>query len=279
MVSSNQHTLHQEQELIGGALLACNFPLWSLNGTLTKFNSKYNSGSTHTTNQDHQNNSNNTGSNKKNISIVVPYMKDLSEKFQKTCNSIGIQVHFKGTNINKSLLMASKDKDNKIQKSGVIYWFKCPHSNYHEKYIGESGRSFGERLKEHLRAPSPIYHHGHTTGHPINQECFTRVERELQGIIRTIKEAMYIHVNDPSLNRNLEKYQLPHSGHSITTAQITQQHHTPPLPYNGQPKHTLCEEHTNLVSMISCGVPLLLQHSPYSPMSYTLAPQTPTPFV
>ena len=28
--------------------------------------------------------------------------------------------------------------------------------------------------------------------------------------MRTIKEALYIRVNDPSLNRNIDKYHLPH---------------------------------------------------------------------
>ena len=28
--------------------------------------------------------------------------------------------------------------------------------------------------------------------------------------MRTIKEAIYIRVNDPSLNRNVDKYHLPH---------------------------------------------------------------------
>ena len=47
-------------------------------------------------------------------------------------------------------------------------------------------------------------------GHPVDLECFTILDREAQGVARTIKEAMYIHVNDPPLNRNLGKYQLPH---------------------------------------------------------------------
>ena len=96
-----------------------------------------------------------------------------------------------------------------MPKSGVIYQFKCPHNNCLEKYIGKSGTSFGERVKEHLRVPSPIHHHSHTTAHLFNVECFTIVARESQGVTRTIKEAMYIHVNDPSLNRKMDKYQLP----------------------------------------------------------------------
>ena len=106
--------------------------------------------------------------------------------------------------------MAPKDKDIKIQKSGVIYKFKCPHINCLEEYIGETGRAFADRLKEHLRAPSPIHQHTSSTGHPINPNCFSIFHREAQATIRKIKEAMFIRANDPSLNRNLGKYQMPH---------------------------------------------------------------------
>ena len=95
-------------------------------------------------------------------------------------------------------------------KSEVIYQFKCPHMECSEEYIGESGRTFEDRLKEHLRAPSLIHQHSQTTGHPVNLKCFTVVDRESQGVTRTIKEAMYNYVIDTSLNRNLSKYQLPH---------------------------------------------------------------------
>ena len=53
------------------------------------------------------------------------------------------------------LLMAPKDTDNKLQKSGEVYKFKCPHINCAEEYIGESGRTLGDRVEEHLRAPYP----------------------------------------------------------------------------------------------------------------------------
>ena len=181
----------------------------TLNNLLKKFDHRHNINGIPTDNRDQQNNSNNTGSNNKNISIIVPYTKGLREKLKKTCNSLGIQVHFKGCNTMKTIHMDPKDKENKCQKSVVIYWFKCPKSNCQEEYIGESGRSFWDRLKEHLRGLSPIHHHSHTKGHPVISQCFTMVDREYQGVTRTIKEAMYICVNDPSLNRNLRKYQLP----------------------------------------------------------------------
>ena len=33
------------------------------------------------------------------------------------------------------------------------------------EYIGESSRMFGERFKEHLKTPSPIYDHQSNSGH------------------------------------------------------------------------------------------------------------------
>ena len=106
--------------------------------------------------------------------------------------------------------MVPKDKDHKLQKSGIIYNYKCPHTNCPQQYIGESVRTLGDRVKEHLRAPSPIHQYSSTTGDPISPECFTIVHRETQGVTRYIKEAMFIRINDSSYNRNIGKYQLPH---------------------------------------------------------------------
>ena len=71
-----------------------------------------------------------------------------------------------------------------------------------EEYIRESGRTFGEKLREHLRAPSSIYQHSQTTGHLVNVDCLTIGDREAHGFTRTINGAMFIQVNDPSLNRS-----------------------------------------------------------------------------
>ena len=79
-----------------------------------------------------------------------------------------------------------------------------------EEYIGESSRTFEERFKEHQKAPSPIFDHFNTTGHSISVEHFNIVGREDQNLKRAIKEALYIRVNNPSLNRNVGKYHLPH---------------------------------------------------------------------
>ena len=90
--------------------------------------------------------------------MVVLYIRGLSKRFKKTYNSLDIQIHFKGSNTICTLLVSPKGKDNICPKIRVIYWFKCCQVDCVE-HIGESGRTFGDRLREHLRAPSSIYHH------------------------------------------------------------------------------------------------------------------------
>ena len=106
--------------------------------------------------------------------------------------------------------MAPKDQDPMKKRNGVIYRYKCDRVECDDEYIGESSRTFGERFKEHLKAPSPIFGHYNTTGHKVSLENFSIVGREEQNLMRTIKEALYIRLNNPSLNRNIGKYHLPH---------------------------------------------------------------------
>ena len=79
-----------------------------------------------------------------------------------------------------------------------------------DEYIGETSRTFGERYKEHLKAPSAIHHHSIQTGHTTNQNNFQIIGREGQNLARNIKESIYIRVNNPSLNNNIGKFNLSH---------------------------------------------------------------------
>ena len=96
-------------------------------------------------------------------------------RFKNTCKKYGIQVHFKGGKTIRNLLVAPKDKVHITQKSGIIYRFKCDWVECDEEYIGESARTFGERFKEHLKHPSPIYDHSTITGHSITLDNFSIV--------------------------------------------------------------------------------------------------------
>ena len=141
---------------------------------------------------------------------MVPYHQGLSENFKRTCSRYGIQVPLKGGFTIKNLLMAPKDKDTIMKKSGVIYRYKCNRVECDDEYIGESARNFAERFKEHFKTPSPIYDHSVISGHSVTIDNFKIVGREDQNLLRTTKEALYIRVNNPSLNKNIGKYHLPH---------------------------------------------------------------------
>ena len=198
------NTWIQEIEHMEKALQAWNFPPWAINTLHNKFNCKHNIHNGHTNNSmTQQTNNNNSGSNNTNISIVGKGLKAHVTTWVSRYTSGGPTPW-------KPFLWPPRNRDNKLQKSGIIYRFKCLHINCPEEYIGESDRSFGDWFKEHLRAPSPIHLYSHSTGHPVSPNCFIIFNMESQAVTRNIKEAMYIWVNDPSLNRNLGNYQLPH---------------------------------------------------------------------
>ena len=118
--SSPQHLQKEEQHLTS-ALKRCKYPTWALNRVKLK-NPKENS------NKNNRRGTKSTRPEQLNINqphIVVPYHQGLSENFKRTCSKHGVQVHPKGALTIKNLLMAPKDKDTIMKKSGVIYRYKC----------------------------------------------------------------------------------------------------------------------------------------------------------
>ena len=97
-----------------------------------------------------------------------------------------------------------------VNQSGAIYWYQCGDLGCDDEYIGETSRTFGERYKEHLKAPFVIHHHSIQTGHTTNQNNFQIIGREGHNLARNIKESIYIRVNNPSLNNNIGKFNLSH---------------------------------------------------------------------
>ena len=74
------------------------------------------------------------------------------------------------------------------------------------KNIQESLPEHLQRGSRNIKRPHPhIYHHYNITGHKISIDNFSIMGREDQNLRRTIKEALYIRVNNPSLNRNTEQ--------------------------------------------------------------------------
>ena len=205
-VSSNNQLLKEEEDHPQEVLTRNKYPLWALNRVKIK-----NKTTQVQQQQRTQPNANTRGTigNQKSYMVLL-YVKGLSESIKNVGKKHGIQTYFKGGNTIKSLLMTPKDKDHITKKSVIIYRFKCKRVDCKDEYIGELSRTFGDRYKEHLKAPSPIYDHHNIRGHETSIENFSIVGREDQNLIRAIKEAIYIRVNSPSLNKNIGKYHLPH---------------------------------------------------------------------
>ena len=99
--------------------------------------------------------------------------------------------------------------------TGVIYSCQCGEIACVEEYIGETSRTLGEKCREHLKEPSPICVHSLQTGHNSTPDNFTFIGREDQGLARTIIEYIYIRVNNPTLNRNIGRFNLNHTRDSL----------------------------------------------------------------
>ena len=210
-VSTTQQSMDKELTHIKTALHCCQFPSWALNQWEHKFNQPPQPSRTA--------NTNNNPANKNNYktTIVVPYINKTAEKFKRLCKNRGIQVHFKGTNTLRTALGNPKDKDPTSNQTGIIYKYQCPHINCPSSYTGESGRSLGERVKEHFKAPSPIHLHSTTTGHPMDPNQFSVVHKEVNMQSRTIKEAMFICIQDPPKQELGQVPTVAHMGSTSTS--------------------------------------------------------------
>ena len=217
-VSSTQDLLDKELLHIKTALNHCQFPNWALNQWEHKFKHPNQvSNDNHNNINNSTSNNNQDSNNKYRTSIVVPYIPNTADRFKRLCKRRNIQVHFKGTNTLRTSLVNPKDKDHKTKQTGVIYHYQCPHIHCSSSYIGESGRSLGERVKEHSKAPSPIHLHSATTGHLLDPNQFNIMHKEGHSQSRNIKEAMFICVQDPP---QLQHRQIPTAAYMVPTSTI-----------------------------------------------------------
>ena len=166
VVCTTQELLKDELKHLKEALGKCKYPNWAISRVQNKVinsnhdeirasdnnNSSTNEEDNSSTNSNNPvNTSTNARTNKKSIGqIVIPYTKGTTESIKHICGKYGIQVHFKGNTTIKQILMKPKDPDPKDNKGGLIYSYRYPQLYCNDNYIGETGRTLGERRKEHL---------------------------------------------------------------------------------------------------------------------------------
>ena len=130
--------------------------------------------------------------------------------------------------------MHPKDPIPYAQKTDIIYHWKCPANNCTAEYIGETNRSLKERVSEHRnKTTSAIRNHHTSTKHPKAElKDFTIIYRESNTLHCGAKEALHIHIKDPSLNRNIGKVRIPSVFNKVlkTPRQLE-------LPHSSNPTH------------------------------------------
>ena len=172
-----QPQLLQQDNHLYRALTVYKYPAWGLNRIKIKTkNPAKNNNRSNTTDSGRNNN--------QNQYMIVPYCKGLTESLKKVCSKHGVQVYFKG------------GKQIQVWQGGVwwrVYW--------------RIFMNIWREVQRTLKGPFPIiYDHSNITGHSVTIDNFSIVGREDQNLIRTIKEALYIRINNPSLNINIGKY-------------------------------------------------------------------------
>ena len=105
---------------------------------------------------------------------VLPYIRGVSELFRRCLEQQGIRTIFKSDTTIRSHLVQPKDTVDPAKQDGVVHKISCECG---EVYIGETGRSMQERVKEHARdirlartLTSAVSEHAQETGPLSNLE-------------------------------------------------------------------------------------------------------------
>lgn len=103
----------------------------------------------------------------KNKYISLSYIGDLSTKIQNYFSKFNLKTAFSGRPNLGRILYNTKQKSDKLKNSGV-YRIECGDCN--AAYVGQTGRSFEMRLKEHISSDkkSSVYEHIHNHNHKVD---------------------------------------------------------------------------------------------------------------
>ena len=205
--------MEEEKHHITQALAKCGYPKWAFNRINNPKKDKPNTNKDSTTKSKGQ--------------VVIPYIKGFSEALRRIYGSYGIRGCFKPTSTLRQFLVAPKDKSEKKDITGPIYSIHCQgqtnRGQCEEFYIGETERSLKARFLEHRRpssTSSEVSQHIHieSPGHKIDLEKVKILDREPRWFERGVKEAIYIRINQPTLNKDGGRYKLPNVYDPVLTS-------------------------------------------------------------
>ena len=163
---------------------------------------------------------------------VIPYVQGVSDPLERIFRKHNIATAVKPHQTLRQTLVHPKDKKTLNEQSGIVY--KIPCKDCDQVYIGETGRPFSVRKREHLKDvqdfeklpytrssrkqshneqnKSAITDHVASTNHSIDWDSSTAVAREDNRLRRWIRESIYIQMEaGNTMNRDRGQYQLTRS--------------------------------------------------------------------
>jgi hypothetical protein len=148
--------------------------------------------------------------------VTLPYVSGFTDKFKRILENYKIKVAIKPLRTVKDILPSQKDRLDPIKKTGVVYEIPCVDCD--QVYIGETGRSFYTRRREHIRdveikldsTKSALSYHAITLEHSIDWDNSKTIEVE----------------QDWGRRRFLESYHIEHSN-----SMNSKEHHLFPRAY------------------------------------------------
>ena len=207
-----------EEKHIVEALEKCGYPRWTFKKVKSQMKDK----------KEKKTDRRNKSKDKSKGLVILPYVQGLTEGVSRVLRKHQIASAIRPLKTIRNYLVHPKDKQETLEKSEVVY--KIPCKNCNQVYIGETGRKFGTRLKEHEKDvennkkgqftrtkrkeslqelnKSAITDHANQNNHEIDWEGARVIDRESDYKTRTIKEAMHIRVNGQVMNRDEGGYQL-----------------------------------------------------------------------
>ena len=150
----------------------------------------------------------------------MPFIPGIIERLKRLLKNYQIKVATKPLRTVGNMLPSLKDKINKFDQRGVVY--KIPCLDCTGVYIGETGRSFKTRRKEHqrdvkpdiiakltneeLKKKSALVKHVCLNGHRIDWESSEILATESDYKKRRFLESFYIHKTDFSFNDKINSF-------------------------------------------------------------------------
>ena len=146
--------------------------------------------------------------------FIIPYVKNISEKFNSITNRHQLRIAFSCNNKLNTFIKTGKDKLELEDSKDVVYRIDCQDCD--ALYIGQTKRKLKTRLKEHWSdinkksgTPSVVSSHRLEYKHDFDWEHTMILDRESSYLKRLVSEMIHIKRHKTALNKQTDTECFP----------------------------------------------------------------------